>query len=151
MMVTALFIIRRRATSPLPAEGIAPGAPTVSGRPGDYSKLIVANLLRKMKWFLRFRKQKLPLRNSANRGLPAAHRRRSRRDEQSEALMTRIETNERTPVKMPARQTDDQAKVRMGSMSPSFPAVRPAAASSADAGRIEMGSMSPAFPPVRAA
>jgi hypothetical protein len=65
--------------------------------------------------------------------------------------MTRIETNERTPVKMPARQTDDQARVRMGSMSPSFPAVRPAAASSADAGRIEMGSMSPAFPPVRAA
>jgi hypothetical protein len=65
--------------------------------------------------------------------------------------MTRIETNERTPVKMPARDIDDRAKVRMGSMSPSFPAIRRAAESFADAGRIEMGSMSPAFPPVRAA
>jgi hypothetical protein len=65
--------------------------------------------------------------------------------------MTRIETNERTPVKMPARDIDDRAKVRMGSMSPSFPAVRSAAGDIADARKIEMGSMSPAFPPVRTA
>jgi hypothetical protein len=70
--------------------------------------------------------------------------------EQSEALMTKIEASECVPAKAPAREIDDRAQVRMGSMSPSFPAVRRAAESCADAGKIEMGSMSPAFPPVRA-
>jgi hypothetical protein len=65
--------------------------------------------------------------------------------------MKRIDANEVTPVKTPTREIDDRATVRMGSMSPSFPATKLAAASVADSRKIQMGSMSPAFPRARPA
>jgi hypothetical protein len=65
--------------------------------------------------------------------------------------MKRIDADEVTSVKTPTRDIDDRAKVRMGSISPAFPAVKAAAASVADSRKIRMGSISPAFPPMRAA
>jgi hypothetical protein len=65
--------------------------------------------------------------------------------------MNRIDASEVTSVKTPTREIDDRATVRMGSMSPSFPAAKLAAAGVADSRKIQMGSMSPAFPPERAA
>jgi hypothetical protein len=51
-------------------------------------------------------------------------------------------------VRSPA--TQDSGRVRIGTMSPTFPPVRGAAsATSADSGQVRMGTMSPTFPPVR--
>lgn len=46
--------------------------------------------------------------------------------------------------------TEDNGKVRMGTMSPSFPPVRDRPANLADSGRLRMGTMSPTFLPARA-
>jgi len=43
----------------------------------------------------------------------------------------------------------DDGKMRMGTMSPSFPPVRAKPANLTDDGRLRMGTMSPMFPPVR--
>jgi hypothetical protein len=43
----------------------------------------------------------------------------------------------------------DNGKVRMGLMSPSFPPARDKPANMADSGRLRMGTLSPTFPPVR--
>jgi len=42
--------------------------------------------------------------------------------------------------------TEDDGKVRMGTMSPSFPPARNRPANLADSGRLRMGTMSPTFP-----
>ena len=41
---------------------------------------------------------------------------------------------------------EDDGKVRMGTMSPSFPPVRGRPANLDDTGRLRMGTMSPTFP-----
>jgi hypothetical protein len=149
-MVIALFIIRGRARRHLCRPRGLPGAPTVWGARRllqvDGSEFIAQNEV-----IFAFSKIKVAFTQYHESGPTGGASTPYRRDEQSEALMTRIETDERTPVKVPARDIDDRAKVRMGSMSPSFPAAKPAAEHFADAGRIEMGSISPAFPPVRTA
>jgi hypothetical protein len=43
----------------------------------------------------------------------------------------------------------DSGKVRIGTMSPSFPAVRPTPASVADTGKVRIGTMSPSLPAKR--
>ena len=43
----------------------------------------------------------------------------------------------------------DTGKLRIGTMSPTFPPVRVAPADLADSGRLQMGTMSPTFPPAR--
>ena len=48
--------------------------------------------------------------------------------------------NSRSPA------TEDDGKLRMGDMRPSFPPVRDRPANSADSGRLRMGTMSPTFP-----
>ena len=45
--------------------------------------------------------------------------------------------------------TQDSGKVRMGTLSPSFPPVRTKPANLVDNGRLRMGTLSPNFPPVR--
>ena len=42
--------------------------------------------------------------------------------------------------------TEDDGKVRMGAMSPSFPPARARPANLADSGRLRMGAMSPSSP-----
>lgn len=64
--------------------------------------------------------------------------------------MKKLDIKEIAAIRTPTQEIDDTAKVRMGSMSPSFPTVQRTAASVADTGKIQMGSMSPGFPPVRA-
>jgi hypothetical protein len=49
----------------------------------------------------------------------------------------------------PHPATQDNGKVRMGLMSPSFPPAPDKPANTADSGRIRMGTLSPTFPPVR--
>ena len=49
----------------------------------------------------------------------------------------------------PSPATKDNAKVRVGAMSPTFPPARDRPANVADSGRLRMGAMSPTFPPVR--
>jgi hypothetical protein len=49
-------------------------------------------------------------------------------------------------VNTPGPATGDDGKVRMGTMSPTFPPVRDRPANSADTGRLRMGTMSPTFP-----
>ena len=43
--------------------------------------------------------------------------------------------------------TQDDGKVRMGTLSPSFPPVHASPANLADSGRLRMGAMSPMFRP----
>jgi hypothetical protein len=45
--------------------------------------------------------------------------------------------------------TQDDGKVRMGTMSPSFPPVHASPANLADSGRLRMGTLSPTFPEAR--
>jgi hypothetical protein len=49
----------------------------------------------------------------------------------------------------PHPATQDNGKVRMGTMSPTFPLVRNKPANVTDSGRLRMGTLSPTFPPVR--
>ena len=53
-------------------------------------------------------------------------------------------------VKAPTTAIRDNGKVRMGSLSPAFPAVRTPSIKTEDSGKVRMGSLSPAFPAVRA-
>jgi len=53
-------------------------------------------------------------------------------------------------VHIPNPATQDDGKVRMGLMSPTFPPARNKPANVADIGRLRMGTLSPTFPPVRA-
>ena len=46
--------------------------------------------------------------------------------------------------------TEDNGKVRMGTLSPSFPPARVNPTPVADNGRLRMGTLSPTFPPARA-
>ena len=52
-------------------------------------------------------------------------------------------------VGVPDLATQDDGKVRMGTMSPTFPPARSKPASAFDPGRLRIGTMSPTFPPVR--
>lgn len=54
-------------------------------------------------------------------------------------------------VQVSPSQVRDSGKVRMGSLSPTFPAPRAQTAETADKGKVRMGSLSPAFPAVRVA
>jgi hypothetical protein len=45
--------------------------------------------------------------------------------------------------------TQDDAKVRMGTLSPTFPPARNKPANASDSGRLRMGTLSPTFPPLR--
>ena len=49
-------------------------------------------------------------------------------------------------VRLPPAETRDSGKVRIGTMSPSFPATRPTPAEVADTGKVRIGTMSPSFP-----
>ena len=49
-------------------------------------------------------------------------------------------------VKLSPAEIRDSGKVRLGNMSPSLPAARPASAETADNGKVRMGNMSPSFP-----
>ncbi len=49
-------------------------------------------------------------------------------------------------VKAPPSSVRDDTRVRMGTMSPNFPAVRATPENVADKGQIQMGTMSPSFP-----
>ena len=53
-------------------------------------------------------------------------------------------------VKLSPTQVQDNGKVRMGNLSPSFPAPRTAKAETADKGKVRMGNLSPSFPAPRA-
>ena len=53
-------------------------------------------------------------------------------------------------IKLSPSQVQDSGKVRMGSLSPSFPASRAQTADTADKGKVRMGSLSPTFPAARA-
>ena len=64
-----------------------------------------------------------------------------------EASVNEISPEKVAPVSMPAAQ--DSGKVRMGTLSPSFPPVRARPVNLADSGRLRMGTLSPTFPPVR--
>jgi hypothetical protein len=50
----------------------------------------------------------------------------------------------------PSPATQDEGKVRMGTLSPSFPPARHKPGNVADSGRLRMGTLSPTFPAVRA-
>ena len=52
-------------------------------------------------------------------------------------------------VKLSPSQVQDSGKVRMGNMSPSFPAPRPEKAATTDSGKVRMGNMSPNLPAQR--
>ena len=54
-------------------------------------------------------------------------------------------------IKLSPSQVQDSGKVRMGSLSPSFPAARTQAPDTADKGKVRMGSLSPSFPAARSA
>jgi hypothetical protein len=45
--------------------------------------------------------------------------------------------------------TQDDAKLRMGTLSPTFPPVRAKPANLEDSGQLRMGAMSPSFPLIR--
>jgi hypothetical protein len=48
------------------------------------------------------------------------------------------------------RATQDNGRVRIGTVSPTFPSVRgDTPATLADSGQVRMGTVSPTFPPVR--
>jgi hypothetical protein len=53
-------------------------------------------------------------------------------------------------VKTPSQDIRDNGKVRMGTISPSFPSVYAVPASVTDNSRVRIGTISPSFPPVRA-
>jgi hypothetical protein len=52
-------------------------------------------------------------------------------------------------VKLSPSQVQDSGKVRMGNMSPSFPAPRPDKAATTDSSKVRMGNMSPNLPAER--
>ena len=52
-------------------------------------------------------------------------------------------------VKLSPSQVQDSGKVRLGNMSPNFPASRPATAETTDNGKVRMGNMSPSLPAPR--
>jgi hypothetical protein len=64
-----------------------------------------------------------------------------------EASVKEIGPQKVEPTSSPA--TQDNGKIRMGTLSPSFPPVRDRPANAADSGRLRMGTLSPTFPPVR--
>ena len=49
-------------------------------------------------------------------------------------------------VKLSPAETRDSGKVRLGNMSPSLPAARPASAETADNGKVRMGNHEPELP-----
>lgn len=52
-------------------------------------------------------------------------------------------------VKIPTRTIADDGRVRIGVMTPLFPAVRDEPENVADGGKVRLGVTSPTFPPVR--
>jgi len=52
---------------------------------------------------------------------------------------------EQLKVTVANSETKDGGKVRIGNMSPSFPAVRTSSAETADSGKVRLGNMSPAL------
>jgi hypothetical protein len=52
-------------------------------------------------------------------------------------------------VKLSPSQVQDSGKVRMGNMSPSFPAPRTEKVATTDNGKVRMGNMSPSLPTPR--
>jgi hypothetical protein len=59
-------------------------------------------------------------------------------------------TSVKKVVQTPALQIQDDGRVRIGFMAPSFPPVHAQPRDVADDGRVRTGFMTPAFPPVRA-
>jgi hypothetical protein len=53
-------------------------------------------------------------------------------------------------VKQSPSQVQDNGKVWLGSLSPSFPAARTAPAATSDGGKVRMGSLSPSLQAPRA-
>ena len=49
-------------------------------------------------------------------------------------------------VKLSPSQIQDSGKVRLGNLSPSFPAVRTPSAETTDSGKVRMGGQSPSLP-----
>jgi hypothetical protein len=64
-----------------------------------------------------------------------------------EASVKEIGPQKVEPASSPA--TQDGGKVRMGTLSPSFPPAGDRPANVADSGRLRMGAMSPTFLPAR--
>jgi hypothetical protein len=56
------------------------------------------------------------------------------------------ESNAQKVVSTRSTAIEDDGKVRMGTLSPSFPPARDRPASLADSGRLRMGTLSPTFP-----
>ena len=52
-------------------------------------------------------------------------------------------------VKIPSREVLDNAKVRIGAMSPTLPATRSMPTAVADGAKVRIGAMSPGLPKVR--
>lgn len=52
-------------------------------------------------------------------------------------------------VSTPTPAIEDNGKLRIGTLSPSFPPVHAKPAAVADSGRLRMGTLSPTFPPAR--
>jgi hypothetical protein len=59
------------------------------------------------------------------------------------------ETGSEKVVHSPSPAIADNGKLRIGTMSPSFPPARATPAKLGDSGRLRMGTLSPTFPPAR--
>lgn len=60
-----------------------------------------------------------------------------------------IEIGAEKVVSTPSPATEDSGKLRIGTLSPTFPPVRARPANLADSGRLRMGTLSPTFPRIR--
>jgi hypothetical protein len=60
-----------------------------------------------------------------------------------------IETGSEKVVNTMGPATEDSGKVRMGTLSPTFPSARIKRSDVTDTGRVRLGLMSPTFPSVR--
>jgi hypothetical protein len=63
--------------------------------------------------------------------------------------MKTSDENEALSIKMPTREVEDRAKVRLGGFGPSFPVGQRRATNIPHTRKIRMASMSPGSPPVR--
>jgi len=61
-----------------------------------------------------------------------------------------VEAKTAAAPRMPTQEIEDSGRVQMGAISPSFPPVRAAPASTKDDAKVRLGAISPSFLPVRA-
>jgi hypothetical protein len=66
-----------------------------------------------------------------------------------ELQMANVKTGIIVSAKESASVISDSGRVRIGDMSPSFPAVREKPSHVSDSRRVRIGDMSPSFPPLR--